>query len=81
MGWILLVTWMIPGQPTTSYQASYGSEAACNAARYGVLGSATEIKKQILEEAQRTGLPQIAAVGNFPHVSAVCSFTDALALK
>jgi hypothetical protein len=81
MGWILLVTWIVPGQPTTSYQTYFGSEAVCQTAQLAVQNSAQAIKQQKWAEAGNNPQLQILAQMSFPHVSAVCSFTDAPAPK
>ena len=41
MTWLLLVTWIVPGQPPSSYTATYNSEAACIRARAEIEVSAT----------------------------------------
>jgi len=81
MGWILLVTWIVPGQSTTSYQTNFGSEAACKTAQLAVTNSAETIKQQPWSEAGNSGSLQKMARLSFPHVSAVCSYTDAPAPK
>jgi hypothetical protein len=75
--WILLVTWIVPGEPTTSYQTNFGSEAACHAAQLSVMNSALDIKRQKWAEAGSNGALQLSAQLSFPQVSAVCAFTDA----
>jgi len=81
MGWILLITWIVRGQPTTSYQTNFGSEAACQTARQQVDASAQQIRSQLWQEAGNNSRQQFFAQAQFPHVSAVCSFTDAPATK
>jgi hypothetical protein len=76
MGWMLLVTWIVPGQPTNSYQTNFGSEAACQAARQQIEVSAQQIKVQMWQEAGGNTDLQMVATQKYPHVSAVCSFTD-----
>jgi hypothetical protein len=73
MGWILLATWIITGQPTNSYQTVFSSEATCKAAQTQVMNSAQTIKQQMWAEARNNAALQMAASLKFPHVSAVCS--------
>lgn len=77
MGWILLVTWIVSGEPTTSYQAHFGSEAACKTALLGVTNSAQAIKQQKWSEAGNDATLQKVAILGFSQISAVCSYRDA----
>jgi hypothetical protein len=52
MTWILLVTWITPGQPTTSYQTQFSSQQTCTAARDEVLKSALAMRQQMFAEQQ-----------------------------
>lgn len=46
---ILLVTWIIFGQPPTSYQVQFSDQAACDAARDKILGEAVTLRLQELQ--------------------------------
>lgn len=73
MEWVLLVTWIVPGQPPSSSQTSFTSEQSCTVARDQVLASALTMRQQKLQEAGNNPALQMAATVSFPHVSAVCS--------
>lgn len=73
MTWILLVTWVIPGQPPATSQAQFHSQQACAAARDDVLKSGQELRQQIWTDAGSDGDLQTVAKMSFPHVSAVCA--------
>jgi hypothetical protein len=75
MTWLLLVTWIIPGQPpqTSSYQTQFSSQQTCAAARDDVLRSTQAIREQMWAEAGNNQRMQQALLLMFPHVSAVCS--------
>jgi hypothetical protein len=45
-GFILLVTWIVSGQPPSSHQATFTSAEACNAARDAVLADGRRLKAE-----------------------------------
>jgi hypothetical protein len=53
MTWILLVTWIVPGQPpqTSSYQTQFSSQQTCATARDEVLKSALRMRQEMWAEA------------------------------
>jgi hypothetical protein len=70
---LLLVTWIVSGEPPNSYQATFESAAACEAAREAVLA---EGKRLAIQSQQKpAGLPANAFYnpGKPPMVSAVCA--------
>jgi hypothetical protein len=74
---ILLVTWIVSGQPPNSYQAAFTSAAACSAARDAVLAGQrlkAEADQVQINAAQALGQdPAIFLAGNRPPaVTAVC---------
>lgn len=77
--YLLLVTWIIHGQPPSSYQAQFTSAEKCAAARESVLADGRRIKNEYEQHAiaaaraegespdlYLTGLPA-------PAVSAICT--------
>jgi hypothetical protein len=76
---VLLVTWLVSGQPPSSYQVVFNSAEACNAARDYVLGDGRRIKAEHdqiqINAARATGNdPAIFLAGNrSPNVTAVCA--------
>jgi hypothetical protein len=73
MTWILLVTWITPGQPTTSYQKQFSSQQTCAAARDEVLKSALALRQQMFADAGGNQNLQIVVSMKYPYASAVCS--------
>jgi hypothetical protein len=71
--WVLLVTWVVHGQPPSSYQTTFTSQETCEAARQQVLQSAFQMKQEMWKEAGTSAPLQMNATVNYPHVSAVCS--------
>jgi hypothetical protein len=72
MQFLLLVTWFTPGQPTSSYQVTFTSEEACQAARASVMGDAERLRQETAEQGRKAGLPPQMAGMAAPSVSAVC---------
>ena len=73
---ILLVTWIVFGQPPSSYQVTFNSAEACESARAAVLVEGQRLKEEFLQRAttatrggKQTPLFAIAA----PAVTAVCA--------
>jgi len=71
---LLLVTWIVSGQPPNSYQVTLDSMDACLTARASILADAANLAAQ--SQKPPAGLP----AGSFynpgapPMVSAVCAF-------
>ena len=80
---VLLVTWLIAGQPPHSYQTTFSTPAACKAARAQVLADARRIEandqarfaKEEAEAAARSQgrLTMLSRNYTPPQVSAVCA--------
>jgi hypothetical protein len=76
---VLLVTWIVSGQPPTSYQARFGSEEACTEARDAVLADGRRLKAehervQIAAARASNVDPALFLAGNrAPQVTAVCA--------
>ena len=75
MTWILLVTWIIPGNPgaASSYQTQFHSQQTCEAARTEVINSAEQMRQQRISSAGNNHDLQIVMTMGAPQVSAVCS--------
>jgi hypothetical protein len=75
MTWILLVTWINPGQPpqSSSYQTQFNSQQACAAARDEVINSALRMRQDMWAEAGNNEMMRQAMTLKYPYVSAVCS--------
>jgi hypothetical protein len=77
--YILLVTWLIPGQPPHSYHVMFYSEEACISARDAVLVDGRRVKAdhdQVqIDAAKATGTDAalFLASKESPNVSAVCA--------
>jgi hypothetical protein len=77
--YILLVTWLIPGQPSNSYQVTFFSEEACVAARDAVLADGRRVKAdhdQVQIDAAKASEVDPAlflASKESPAVTAVCA--------
>jgi hypothetical protein len=75
---ILLVTWIVSGQPPNSYQAAFTSAEACSAARDAVLADGRRLKAEAdqvqINAARAVGQdPAFFLAGNpSPAVTAVC---------
>jgi hypothetical protein len=70
MRFVLLVTWIVYGQPPTSYQTIFNSLAACEAARAAIFADAQRLvadwEKRMPTEFHRKHAQR-------PTVSAVCA--------
>jgi hypothetical protein len=74
---LLLVTWIVSGQPPSSYQAEFNSIDACEKARATVLAENARLQEQ---QNQKTAAMEawtrvhggVYAPGDAPSVSAVC---------
>jgi hypothetical protein len=76
--YLLLVTWIVSGQPPNSYQASFNSAEACEAARLAVLMEAqrlkTEFDQRIISNAPNQTMAQLGLMGSHPpSATAVCA--------
>jgi len=60
---VLLVTWIVSGQPTSSYQVTFDNWDKCNAARDAVLQDRDRVREQM----------GLLPLGTFVSVSAVCA--------
>lgn len=72
---LLLVTWLIHGQPPSNYQVTFGSPEACEAARLQVINDAQRIRREKYDQVLRSGLGESMAAltaSGSPSVSAVC---------
>lgn len=73
---ILLVTWLVAGQPPSSYQVQFTSLKSCETAKAKVLDDAD---RMILAEAARqqkaavAGGYRVVVPAEPPHVTAVCA--------
>jgi hypothetical protein len=78
MNYVLLVTWIVSGQPPSSYQTPFGTAEACEAARNTVLVDArrmiAEADQLQINAARAVGAnPALFLAGNrSPQVTAVC---------
>jgi len=74
MNAVLLVTWIIYGQPPSSYQTTFASMDTCQAARLAVLGEATRLNAE--QEKYAAGIRSQRGVVSFDpppkQVTAVC---------
>ena len=77
---VLLVTWIVSGQPPSSYQTTFTSAEACEAARNAVLADGQRIKtdynQRIINGAKSIGQqPDVMLMMNHPApaVTAVCA--------
>jgi len=77
--YILLVTWLIPGQPPNNYQVMFYSEEACIATRDAVIAEGRRVKaehdKVQIDAARDTGENPALFLASkpSPNVSAVCA--------
>jgi len=77
--YILMITWLIPGQPPNSYHVTFFSEEACVAARNAVLADSRRVKEEHdqvqIDAAKATGVDPalFLASKQSPDVSAVCA--------
>jgi hypothetical protein len=69
-GFLLLVTWFTPGQPTSHYQETFSSLEACEGARLQVIKDAERVRQGMVRAAPSDF--SIAAL-SAPSVSAVCA--------
>jgi hypothetical protein len=72
---VLLVTWIVSGQPPSSYQTTFSSAATCEVARNAVLADGQRLKAEFEQKALvATGDRQHAALISIgaPAVTAVC---------
>ncbi len=75
---LLLVTWLVSGQPPSSYQTQFTSMEACQTARAKLLAENDRLREQ---ETQRTAAMQawtqthggLYVPGVPPSVSAICT--------
>jgi hypothetical protein len=77
MKWILLVTWIIAGQPPSNYQTIFQSGMACEGARREVLQERERLKsEQDTYVARIRSQPGIVAYDPPPpQVTAICAPT------
>jgi hypothetical protein len=71
--YILLVTWIIYGQPPSSYQTQFGSPENCQSARLSVLGEAIRLNAE--QDVYVAKVRATGAIYNPPprQVTAVCA--------
>ena len=69
---ILLVTWIIVGQPASSYQIVFTTEAACVRARDAVTADAAKIARDDAQRAAALFPGHRVIPATPPTVSAVC---------
>ena len=68
MTFVLLVTWIVSGQPPNSYQALFDSAEACEAARNAVLAEGRRLRA----ESEKFGtIGKLQALGT--QVTAICA--------
>lgn len=60
---VLLVTWMISGQPASSCQVTFDNWQKCNAAKEAILRDREQVRQQM----------GLLPLGEFVAVSAVCA--------
>jgi hypothetical protein len=79
MNFLLLVTWIVKGQPPTHYQVPFTSLNTCEAARVKVITDAQRVLEDKLKQLQQSGgaqqliqMEMQAAILNAPSASAVC---------
>jgi hypothetical protein len=77
MKFVLLVTWLVSGQPPNSYQVIFSSAEACEAARQGVLADGQRVKDEHdqvqINRATAMGINPALILGGSPNVAAVCA--------
>ena len=76
-GFVLLVTWFVPGMPPTSYQTVFDSARMCQVARTAVHAEGRRIMAEYMQRADAAtggqGQPaSFLALGMAPAVTAVC---------
>jgi hypothetical protein len=59
---VLLVTWIVSGQPASSYQVAFDSWQKCDVAKEAVLRDREQVRQQM----------GLLPLGEFAAVSAVC---------
>ncbi len=72
---VLLVTWLVHGQPPNSYQTTFTSKATCEAAKDKVLAAGIEFQMKSIETARKLGIePTTFMLAHPPPmVTAVCA--------
>jgi hypothetical protein len=76
-GFVLLVTWFVPGMPPNSYQTAFDSANACQIARMAVHSEGRRIMAEYMQRADAAtgsqGQPaSFLALEMAPAVTAVC---------
>jgi hypothetical protein len=85
--YILMVTWLILGQPPQSYQVKFLSEEACVAARDAVLADGRRVRAEYdriqidAAKASEVDPSLFMASKQSPDVSAVCAATGVVAFR
>ena len=75
---MLLVTWIVQGQPPNSYQAAFGSIAACENGKAQLFADAARMRQTMLQEAivrgRSMGIPDNLTSAGFvaPALTAIC---------
>jgi hypothetical protein len=74
---VLLVTWFVPGMPPSSYQATFDSAGACEAARHAIHGEERRMTAEVYQRADAATGSQgqqtsLLAMGYAPFVTALC---------
>ena len=75
--YLLLVTWIVSGQPPSSYQTTFNSAEACDAARGAVLAESLRLKaefdQRIINNAPTDSMRRMQLMGSTPpRATAVC---------
>jgi hypothetical protein len=71
--YILLVTWVVFGQPATSYQVPFATEEACTAARLAVQADGARLARESQQRPAGLGPNMLYNPGPPPLLSAVCA--------
>ena len=61
---VLLVTWFVSGQPPSSYQTTFNSAEACEAARNAVLADGRRLKAELEQKGQLGSLLALTEAPN-----------------
>jgi hypothetical protein len=65
---LLLVTWVVSGQPPNSYQTPFGTMDACQAARAAVIADASRLNTEWEQNAARVFGLMNKTVADFVHM-------------
>lgn len=78
MGYVLLVTWFMAGQPPANYQVEFSTIELCEQARRAVLAEVVRLRQSGTYGLQPQRAPGGGVIGYFsagspPNASAVCA--------